>query len=79
MLGVPAGTTAVSVVVTVIGAKAGGSIGIGACRGTPWIVSFGRQATVAFAGVVTVNAGGLCVTSTAATHVVVDVTAVWAG
>jgi hypothetical protein len=77
-LGVAAGTGAVSVNVTVIGAKSGGSIGLGACRGTPWIVSFGRQTSVTFSGVVTVNSGGLCVTSTVAAHVVVDVTAVWA-
>jgi hypothetical protein len=77
-LGVPAGTAAVSVNVTVIGSKGAGSIGVGACRGTPWIVSFGRQAAVTFSGVVTVNSAGLCVTSTATVRVVVDVTAVWA-
>jgi hypothetical protein len=77
-LGVAPGTTAVSVNVTVIGPKGAGSIGIGACRGTPWIVSFGRQAAPTFTGVVTVNSAGLCVTSTVTAHVVIDVTAVWA-
>jgi hypothetical protein len=77
-LGAPAGTVAVSVNVTVIGPKGAGSIGVGACGGTPRIVSFGHRAAVAFSGVVTVNSGGLCVTSTATVHVVVDVTAVWA-
>jgi len=76
-LGVPAGKTAVTVTVTVVGAKAGGAIGIGPCRGTPWIVPFGRQASATFSGVVPVNAGGLCITPTVAVHVVVDVTSTW--
>jgi hypothetical protein len=78
VLGLPAGATAVTVTVTVIGAKSAGAIGIGPCRGTPWIVSFGRQPSMTFTGVVAVNSGGLCVTPTVAAHVVVDVSAVWA-
>jgi hypothetical protein len=77
-LGVPAGTAAVSVQVTLVGVKAGGAVGIGACKGTPWIVTFGRQSTTTFRGVVTVNSGGLCITPTVAAHVTVDVTEVWA-
>jgi hypothetical protein len=77
-LGVPVGTMAVTVTVTVLGSKAGGAIDIGPCRGTPWIVPFGRPLPATFTGVVPVNSGGLCITPTVATHVVVDLSAVWA-
>jgi murein DD-endopeptidase MepM/ murein hydrolase activator NlpD len=78
-LGTPLGSSAVTVTVTVIGPSADGSIGIGACGGTPWIVPFRAAPVQTFSGVVRTNDAGVCLSTSVATDVVVDVTGVWRG
>lgn len=78
-LGVPAGTKAVTVAITVLGATRDGTIGVGACGGTPWIVSFRAQPMVVMSGVMQINGAGLCVLPSVTVNVVVDVTGVWVG
>lgn len=79
-LGTPSGAKAVTTTITLVAAGAtpsSGSIGIGPCGGTPWIVAFKAVAIQSFSAVVRTNDAGICVSSTAAVHVVVDVTAAW--
>lgn len=78
-LGTPLGSSAVTVTVTVIGPAGDGSVGIGACGGTPWIVPFRAAPAQTFSGVVRTNDAGVCVSTSVATDVVVDVTGVWRG
>lgn len=78
-MGIPAGSKAVTVMVTVLGPTTAGSIGVGPCGGTPWIVPFGAGANQVFSGVIRSNDSGLCVSSTEQVHVVLDVTAAWTG
>jgi len=78
-MGIPAGSKAVTVMVTVIGPRTAGSIGVGPCGGTPWILPFGAGANQVLSGVIRSNDSGLCVSSTEQVHVVVDVTAAWTG
>jgi hypothetical protein len=78
-LGIPAGSKAVTLTVTVLNPTAAGSIGVGPCGGTPWILPFTTVNAQVFSGVIRVNDGGLCVSSTATVHVVIDVTAAWTG
>lgn len=78
-LGAPAGTKAVTLTVTLINPSGAGSIGVGACGGTPWIVAFGASGTQVFSGVIRTNDAGICVSATAQVHVVVDVTGAWTG
>ena len=65
--------------VTVLGPTKAGSIGVGPCGGTPWIVPFGAGANQVFSGVIRANDSGLCVSTTEQAHVVLDVTAAWTG
>lgn len=78
-MGVPAGTKAVTVTVTLLAAPAAGSIGVGACGGTPWILPFQAVPTQVFSAVVRTNDSGLCVSATSSVHVVLDVTGAWTG
>jgi hypothetical protein len=78
-MGVPAGTKAVTVTVTLLAAAAAGSIGVGACGGTPWILPFQAVQTQVFSAVVRTTDSGLCVSATSAVHVVLDVTGAWTG
>ena len=78
-MGVPAGSKAVTVMVTVLGPTTAGSIGVGPCGGTPWILPFGAGANQVFSGVIRSNDSGLCVSTTEQVHVVLDVTAAWIG
>ena len=78
-MGVPAGTKAVTVTVTLLGAAAAGSIGIGACGGTPWILPFQAVQTQVFSAVARTTDSGLCVSATSSVHVVLDVTGAWTG
>ena len=78
-LGVPAGTKAVTVAITVLGATRDGTIGVGACGGTPWIVSFRAQPMVVMSGVMQINGAGLCVLPSVNVNVVVDLTGIWVG
>jgi murein DD-endopeptidase MepM/ murein hydrolase activator NlpD len=78
-MGVAAGTKAVTVTVTLLAAATAGSVGIGACGGTPWILPFQAVPTQVFSAVVRTNDSGLCVSATSSVHVVLDVTGAWTG
>ncbi|MBI4934717.1 MAG: peptidoglycan DD-metalloendopeptidase family protein [Actinobacteria bacterium] len=78
-MGVPAGSKAATVTVTLLAAAAAGSIGIGACGGTPWILPFQAVPTQVFSAVVRTNDSGVCVSATSSVHVVLDVTGAWTG
>jgi hypothetical protein len=78
-LGIPAGSKAVTVTVTLLSPVAAGSIGVGPCGGTPWIMPFAAVPAQVFSGVIRTNDAGVCVSSTAQVHVVLDVTAAWTG
>jgi murein DD-endopeptidase MepM/ murein hydrolase activator NlpD len=78
-MGVPAGSKAVTVTVTLLGAATAGSIGIGACGGTPWILPFQGVQTQVFSAVLRTSDSGVCVSATAPVHVVLDVTGAWTG
>ncbi|MDP2289733.1 MAG: LysM peptidoglycan-binding domain-containing M23 family metallopeptidase [Actinomycetota bacterium] len=78
-MGAPSGSKAVTVSVTVIGPVAAGSIGIGPCGGTPWIVPFAGGSNQVMSGVIRTNDAGVCISVTEQAHVVLDVTAVWTG
>jgi len=77
-LGQQAGTQAVSVTVTVVGPTAkAGSIGLGACGGTPWVVAVPAGSSLTYTAVMRTNAAGLCLSPSVDTHVVLDVRALW--
>lgn len=78
-LGITSGSKAVTVTVTLINPAVSGSLGIGPCGGTPWIVGYGPTVNQVFSAIVRTNAAGICVTPSANVHLVVDVTGVWTG
>jgi len=78
-LGVPAGTKAVTATITLTNPAVGGSIGVGACGGTPWIVAFNASTTQVFSGVIRTTDAGICVSATVQVHVVLDVNGAWTG
>lgn len=77
LLGIPAGSSAVTVTVTVLNPAAAGSIGLAPCGGAAWIVPFKLTPLQQVSGVVRVNDAGLCLSTTTSAHVVVDVSGVW--
>ena len=78
-LGAPRGSKAVTATITLIDPAQAGSIGVGPCGGTPWILSFPAVPTQLFSAVVRTNDAGVCVSSSVDVQVVIDVTGVWAG
>ncbi|MDP9463297.1 MAG: peptidoglycan DD-metalloendopeptidase family protein [Actinomycetota bacterium] len=76
-LGVPPGTKAVSVTVTLIDPAQAGAVVIGACSGGGWKMSFSHQPVASYSVVVRINDSGLCLTPSVATDLLVDVTAAW--
>jgi hypothetical protein len=76
-LGLTNGSKAATVSVTLVRPANAGSIGIGPCGGTPWVVTYGAGTLQVLSGTVRINDAGLCMTTTTAAHVVVDVTAGW--
>ena len=78
-LGVVSGDKAVTVTITLVNAMAAGSLGIGPCGGTPWIVPFPKAVVQVFSAVVRTAGSDLCVSSTQTVQVVIDVTGVWTG
>jgi hypothetical protein len=77
-LGQVSGTQAVSVTITVVGPTAkAGSIGLGACGGTPWVVAVPAGSSLTYTAVMRTNAAGLCLSPSVDTHVVLDVRALW--
>lgn len=76
--GATAGTTkAVTATFTIVDPNAAGTLSVGPCGGTALKAPFNRTAVGAFSATVPVGDAGLCVSSTAATHVVVDIDALW--
>lgn len=78
-LGAPKGAKAVTATVTLLQPVAAGSIGVGPCGGTPWILTFPQVESQVFSAVVRTNDAGLCVSSSVEVQVVVDITGVWSG
>jgi hypothetical protein len=78
-LGIPTGSSAVTVTVTVLNPAATGSIGLAPCGGSAWIVPFKLTPLQQISGVVRVNDAGLCISTTASAQIVVDVSGVWRG
>ncbi|HTH07581.1 MAG TPA: M23 family metallopeptidase, partial [Ilumatobacteraceae bacterium] len=76
-LGTPLGSKAVTATITILNPSGAGSLGIGPCGGTPWIVGFTSATAQTFSAIVRTNDAGVCVTSTAAADVVIDVDGVW--
>ena len=78
-MGVPAGTKAVTATVTILTPGAAGSLGIGACGGSPWIVAYSAGTTQTLSTVTRINDSGLCLAATSPVQVLVDVTGGWKG
>ena len=76
-LGQATGTQALSVTVTIVGAKSAGSFGLGACGGTPWVVAVPAGQSLTYTAVMRTNGAGLCLSSSVDAHVVLDVRALW--
>jgi hypothetical protein len=76
-LGLPPGTKAVSATVTVVDPAKAGAVSIGACSGGSWTMSFSRQPVASYSVVARINDAGLCLTTSVATDLLVDVTAAW--
>ncbi len=78
-LGAPAGTAAVTATVTVVNPDAAGSVGLGPCGGSPWVLAFQKAPVQSFSTVIRINDAGLCVSSTVGADIVVDVNGSWRG
>ena len=78
-LGAPRGSKAVTATITLIDPAAAGSIGIGPCGGTPWILGFPAVPAQVFSAVVRTNDSGVCVSSSVDVQVVLDITGAWSG
>jgi murein DD-endopeptidase MepM/ murein hydrolase activator NlpD len=78
-LGVSSAAKAVSVTVSIVAPAGAGTLAIGPCGGAVWLVPFGAASTQVFSGVIGAGASGLCVSSSAMTHVVLDVNGSWSG
>ena len=76
-LGTPLGSKAVTATITLLAPEADGAFAIGPCGGTPWIVNYTKGISQVFSAIVRTNDAGVCITTTQAVHVVVDVTASW--
>jgi murein DD-endopeptidase MepM/ murein hydrolase activator NlpD len=78
-LGVPAGTAAVTATVTVVNPDNGGSVALGPCGGSPWVLAFQKAPVQSFSTVIRINDAGLCASSTVGADLVVDVNGAWRG
>lgn len=78
-LGVNAATQALTVSVTIVNPVSAGTLSIGFCGQGGWAVPFNADPVSSFAMTMRVNSAGWCVTSTAATDVIVDVVGNWGG
>ena len=76
-LGDVTGVKAVTVAFTIISPSAAGTLSVGPCGGAPLKAPFGKTAIWAFSSVLQISATGLCVSSTTAMQLVVDVSSVW--
>lgn len=77
-LGVPDNATAVSASFSVVGSAAAGVLSVGPCGDSVWQAAFVANATTSVSGVMLVNNAGLCVTSSVATDLVVDISGYFA-
>ena len=73
-LGAGSGTKAVTATFTLVDPSAAGTLSISACGGTELKAPFVLTPLAAFSATVAVNAGGLCVSPSVATDVIVDIT-----
>jgi hypothetical protein len=78
-LGLPAGTQAATVTVTFVNPAAAGTFSMGFCGQGPWTTPFTSDTISSFSITMRTSASGWCLSSTAETDVLVDVTAAWAG
>ena len=72
-------TKAVTATVTVLGPTSDGTLSIGACGGTALKAPFPNAPLSSFSAVVAVGAGGICLSSSVAADVVLDVDGQWRG
>ena len=77
-LGAPANATAINASFTVVGSAAPGVLSVGPCGSSPWQAAFISTATTSIGSVVLVDSAGLCVTSSVAADVIVDVSGYFA-
>jgi Peptidase family M23 len=77
-LGVPANATAVTAAVAIVGSAVPGVLSVGPCGTAPWQAAFIANATTSIGSVIQVNSAGLCVTSSVAADVIVDVSGYFA-
>jgi hypothetical protein len=78
-LGVVPGTQALTASITVVDPAGAGTLSLGFCNDGPWTTPITADRISSFSMTMRVNPSGWCVSSTVATHVIVDVSAVWAG
>jgi LysM repeat protein len=79
MLGIAAGTQALTASFTIVNPAASGTLSLGFCGQGPWKTPFTGDAISSFSMTMRVSASGWCLSSTVDTDVIVDVTAAWAG
>jgi hypothetical protein len=76
--GATVGTTkAVTATFTIVDPSAAGTLLVGPCGGTALKAPFNKTSVAAFSATVPISDAGLCVSSTIATYVVVDIDALW--
>jgi LysM repeat protein len=78
-LGVVPGTQALTASITVVEPAGPGTLSLGFCNDGPWTTPITADRISSFSMTMRVNPSGWCISSTVATHVIVDVSAVWAG
>jgi hypothetical protein len=78
-LGQPGGAQAVQLTITLAAPTGAGSIGVGPCGGTPWILAFPANSKQSFTIVVRTNGAGVCLTPSVGTSVTARAEAFWVG
>lgn len=76
-LGIESAAKGVTATFTVVNPAAAGTLSISACGGTELKAPFISTSLAAFSVIVAVNTTGLCVSSTVATDVIIDITGGW--
>jgi hypothetical protein len=76
-LGVPAGTQALTAVVTTVNPASGGTLSLGFCGQGPWTTQFNADQVASFAITMRPGTTGWCLSSSVATDVVVDIVGRW--
>ncbi len=79
LLGTSGTAKAVTVTLTLLDPVAAGSIGIGACGGKPWVLSYTAAAIQTLSAVVPTSDTGVCLSSTSQVDATLDVTGLWNG